>query len=141
MKTILICTSTCRFRVVAFIIFMSIGLCAQYSPEHLAQAQLDAYNARDIEAFLVPYSDSVRVYTFPDKLLYQGKNRMRDNYIYMFSTYPDLNCKLVNRIVQGDTVIDQELVTRSKTIPKLEAIAIYKIRNEKIQEVYFIIEN
>jgi len=34
----------------------------EMTPEQLAQAQLDAYNARDIEAFLIPYSDSVELY-------------------------------------------------------------------------------
>ena len=36
----------------------------------LAQEQLDGYNKRDIEAFLKPYSENVKIYTFPDQLLY-----------------------------------------------------------------------
>lgn len=57
---------------------------------------------------------------------------------YMFAAYPELHCKLVNRMVQGDTVIDQEEVTRGKGAPLIEATAIYKIRHNKIQEVYFL---
>lgn len=104
----------------------------------LAQAQLDAYNARDLDAFLAPYSDSVRVYQFPCRLLYEGKKNMRDRYGAMFAMYPDLHCELVNRIVQGNTVIDQEKVTREKDMPLVEATAIYKIADGKIQEVYFM---
>lgn len=40
------------------------------TPEQLVQQQLDTY---EIETFLVPFSDSVAVYAFPDKLLYKGK--------------------------------------------------------------------
>ncbi|WP_315816671.1 nuclear transport factor 2 family protein [Paraflavitalea speifideaquila] len=107
------------------------------TPEILAQQQLNAYNARNIDAFLEPYSDSVRIYAFPDKLLYQGKETMRKQYSGMFESVKELHCQLVNRIVQGDTVIDQENVTGFGDQP-LKAIAIYKIRQGKIAEVYFI---
>lgn len=107
------------------------------TPEILAQQQLNAYNSRNIDAFLEPYSDSVRIYGFPDKLLMQGKEAMRKQYSGMFDRVKELHCQLVNRIVQGDTVIDQESVTGFGDRP-LKAIAIYKIRNGKIAEVYFI---
>jgi imidazolonepropionase-like amidohydrolase len=108
------------------------------TPEILAQQQLNAYNARDIDAFLEPYSDSVRIYTFPDKLQYQGKETMRKDYGVMFERTKELHCQLVNRIVQGNTVIDHENVTWLGSKQPLKAIAIYKIRDGKIAEVYFI---
>jgi len=43
----------------------------------------------------------------------------------------------VNRIVQGDTVIDRERVTGFGDKP-LEATAIYKVKDGKIVKVYFI---
>lgn len=106
--------------------------------ERLAQAQLDAYNQRDLDAFLIPYADDVRVYEFPNKLQYEGKVRMSEIYGRMFARTPDLHCKLVNRMVMGNTVIDQELVTIDKDQPAVKAIAIYKIVDKKIAEVYFI---
>lgn len=104
----------------------------------LAQAQLDAYNSRDIEAFMSVYSDSVNVYRFPNTLIMQGYDEMKERYASMFENSPDLHCLLVNRVVQGNTVIDQELVTRKKGEPQIQAIAIYKVAEGKIQEVYFI---
>ncbi|WP_245889453.1 nuclear transport factor 2 family protein [Cecembia rubra] len=106
--------------------------------ERLAQEQLDAYNNRDIEAFVIPYADDVKVFNFPDQLLYQGRDEMYGLYGRMFSRTPDLHCKLVNRMVMGNTVIDQEEVTISKEEPPIKAIAIYKIKEGKIAEVYFI---
>jgi hypothetical protein len=104
----------------------------------LAEDQLVAYNNRDIEAFLLPYSDSVKIFRFPNVLQYQGKETMRKQYGKMFEDLPDLHCELVNRMMMGNTVIDQESVVFRKDQPKVHAIAIYKIRNNKIQEVYFI---
>jgi hypothetical protein len=108
--------------------------------ERLAQKQLDAYNNRDAEAFVLPYAENVKVYNFPDQLLYEGRDEMYGLYGRMFSRTPDLHCKLVNRIVMGNTVIDQEEVTIRKEEPPMRAIAIYKIRDGKIAEVYFIRE-
>ena len=108
------------------------------SATYLADAQLKAYNQRNLEAFLVPYSDSVKVYLAPNKLMYQGKKRMADTYVYMFKAYPELNCKVINRITEGNVVIDQERVFLSKDSPILEAIAVYRVHAGKITEVMFI---
>lgn len=119
----------------------SFSLLAQKnSPTDLAQQQLQAYNKRDIEAFLEPYSDSVKVYEFPNKLMYKGKETMRKSYAEMFKGFPELNCTLKSRVVVGNTVIDEEQVLIKKGMPLIHAVAIYKIALGKIQEVYFISE-
>jgi hypothetical protein len=119
----------------------SFSLLAQKnSPTDLAQQQLKAYNERNIDAFLEPYSDSVKVYEFPDKLMYKGKETMRKSYAEMFKGFPELNCTLKSRVVVGNTVIDEELVLIKKGMPIIHAVAIYKVALGKIQEVYFISE-
>jgi len=102
----------------------------------LAQQQLDAYNKHDLEAFLLPYAEDVEIYMFPDKLQLKGKAEMRKAYEFITKT-PKLNCKLLNRIVQGNTVIDHEEVYGFGDKP-VYAIAIYKIEKGKIAKVYFI---
>jgi hypothetical protein len=119
----------------------SFSLLAQKnSPTDLAQQQLKAYNERNIDAFLEPYSDSVKVYEFPNKLMYKGKETMRKSYAEMFKGFPELNCTLKSRVVVGNTVIDEEQVLIKKGMPLIHAVAIYKIALGKIQEVYFISE-
>jgi len=126
--------------ILFFCFFLSsFSLFAQKSsPSDLAEQQLQAYNKRDIEAFLAPYSDSVKIYEFPDKLMYKGKETMRKSYAEMFKGFPDLHCTLKSRIEIGNTVIDEEKVLLRKNAPLLHAVAIYKIAYGKIQEVYFI---
>ncbi|MFT3824699.1 MAG: amidohydrolase family protein [Chitinophagaceae bacterium] len=107
------------------------------TPEILAQQQLNAYNAHDIDAFLAPYSDSVELYDlYSGKLIMKGKEDMRKQYSGMFNTVKELHCQVVNRIVQGNTVIDHERVTGFGDKP-LEGVAIYKIEKGKIAKVYF----
>ena len=126
---------------VKLISFLSLLLCFYWStaqtPEELANAQLEAYNNRDIEAFLVPYSDSVKVYDASKNLLYKGKETMREQYGAMFDRTPDLNCNLLNRIAVNDTVIEHEEVTFGEG-RKIYAIVMYKVAAGKIQEVHFV---
>ncbi|MCG1036234.1 amidohydrolase family protein [Polaribacter sargassicola] len=106
------------------------------TPRDLAQRQLNAYNLRNIEAFLEPYADDVEVYTFPNTLNYKGKEKMRKIYGNMFKNITNLHCELKNRIVHGNIVIDKERVQFKNVIR--EATAIYHIENNKIQKVYFV---
>lgn len=106
------------------------------TPEALAQRQLNAYNVRNIEAFLEPYADDVEIYSYPNNLQYTGKEIMRKEYSEMFKKVPDLHCQLVERIIQGNIVIDKERVQFGNKF--MEAVAIYHIENGKIKRVYFI---
>ena len=105
------------------------------TPEMLVQQQLNAYNAHDLEAFLAPYAEDVELYQFPDKLELKGKTEMRKNYQFV-TQVPGLYCRLVNRIVQGNMVIDQEEVSGFGDKP-LKAAAMYVIEKGKIKKVYF----
>lgn len=106
------------------------------TPVALVQRQLNAYNFRNTEAFLEPYADDVELYSFPDKLESKGKDKMREMYAKMFQLTPDLHCELVERIVQGNTVIDKERVRFNGKM--IEAVAVYHIEGNKIKKVYFI---
>lgn len=113
-----------------------IALVAEVSPRYLAQEQLDGYNKRDIDAFLKPYSKNVKVYSFPNKLNYEGLENMRKNYASFFENTKDLHCKLLSRTVHKNKVIDHELVTANGRTFK--AVAIYTIKNGKIISVTFL---
>jgi imidazolonepropionase-like amidohydrolase len=106
------------------------------TPSALAQRQLNAYNSRNIEAFLEPYADDVEIYNYPNTLMGKGKEAMRASYSSMFNNTPNLHCELLGRIEQGNVVIDKERVQFGNKI--IEAVAIYHIENNKIKKVYFI---
>lgn len=103
----------------------------------LVQRQLNAYNSRNIEAFMEPYADDVEIYQFPDKLLSKGKEAMRKDYAF-FNDLPDLHCEIKERIIQGNIIIDKESVTGVGSTKPVEATAIYHIEGNKIKKVYFI---
>lgn len=104
--------------------------------ETIVQEQLDAYNAKDIDAFMDTYSDGVKLYMHPDKLLSEGKKPMTAQYRTLFENTPDLHCAIKNRIVIGNKVIDEESVTANGVTES--AVAIYEVENGKISKVTFI---
>jgi imidazolonepropionase-like amidohydrolase len=109
----------------------------QPTPEMLVQQQVNGYNLRNIDAFLAPYSDSVVIYDVDGKLLMKGKEEIRTEYTKYFNKVPELHCQIVNRMVLGNTVVDQEILTSATRKPS-EGIAVYKIEHGKIVTVHFI---
>ena len=108
------------------------------TPEMLVQKQVNGYNARNIDAFLEPYSEDAELYMFPNQLISKGKEAMRKDYTDMFNRLPDLHCEIKKRIVNGNFIIDQESISGMRKDQKIEASAIYEIKDGKIIKVYFL---
>ncbi len=108
------------------------------TPASLVQKQLNAYNSGEIDAFMEPFANNVKVFTFPNQPLFSGKEFMKRSYETIFRDNAMLHCELVNRIINGNTIIDRERITGLKKGEVVEAIVIYKIKKNKIAEVYFI---
>jgi len=106
------------------------------SPEAIVQRQLNAYNARNIDAFMDTYSDDVELYDFPNTMTQKGKENMRKGYEGFFKNVPNLYCKIEKRIVIGNKVIDHEKVRAGTRT--LNAVAVYEVENGKIKKVTFI---
>jgi imidazolonepropionase-like amidohydrolase len=106
------------------------------SPVQLVQRQLNAYNKGNIDAFLDTYSDDIELYTFPDSLTSKGKDAMRKGYEAFFKKFPDLHCEIKNRIIYGNTIIDEEYVTGTRK--PFSSVAIYYVENGKIKKVHFL---
>ncbi len=106
------------------------------NPVDVVQAQLDAYNNRDINAFLATYSDGIQLFDYPGIKAGEGQEQMRKMYQGFFENTPDLNCEIKKRIVIGNKVIDEEYLTINGQ--NYSAVAIYEVENDKIARVTFI---
>ncbi len=106
------------------------------SPEMVVQRQLDAYNARNIEAFLETYADTIVIYDFPHQPTMRGKEEVRTRYAKLFDDVPNLYAEVKKRITTGNTVIDQEYVRAGERF--INAVAIYEVADGKIVRVTFI---
>lgn len=102
------------------------------------QRQLEAYNARDIDAFMRWWADDCLYHAFPATLLAVGAEEVRRRHVERFRE-PDLHGTLLSRIVVGDMVVDHETVTR--TFPngpgEVDVICLYEVRDGKIAKAWF----
>ncbi len=109
-----------------------------FDPESFAQRQLEAYNARDLERFVREYTNDVVVYRLPGTSpAITGRDALAAFYRDNRFNLPDLHAKLVNRMVFGNKVIDQEYVTGVPGAP-LEVAAIYEVTERGISKVWFV---
>lgn len=110
------------------------------NPLAVVQAQLDAYNAKDIDALLQTYAPDAQQFTLHGELLAQGHAQMRARYLARFAE-PDLHAKLLSRVVVGHVVTDAELVTRNFPEGRgtLEMLCVYEVVNGRIQNASFVL--
>lgn len=102
------------------------------------QKQLEAYNARDIDAFMSWWAEDCKYYAFPATLLAEDAEGIRKRHIERFRE-PDLFGKLLHRIVVGNMVIDHETVTRTFNAGRgeIDVVCIYEIVDGLIAKAWF----
>ena len=108
------------------------------SPLEVVQAQLDAYNAKDIEALLATYSPNAEQYATSGELLAQGHEQMRPRFLARFAE-PNLYARLMSRQVVGNTVADLELIERTfpEGVGSIEMLCIYEVVDGRILRATF----
>ena len=107
--------------------------------ERVVQAQLEAYNRHDLDAFVATYHPDVRGYTYPDRPMFTGVAELRTTYAEFFAAAPTVRARIVRRIVQGNHVIDHEEVTGMPGAEgPVRAVAVYEVREGRIASVRFI---
>lgn len=108
------------------------------SPTAVAQAQLDAYNAQDLDAHCAQFSEDVLVADLNGAVSVAGIAAYRARYAKVFADFPENKAVLVGRVVIGNVVIDHERVWRSPNAEPFEVAAIYTIADGKIRRVDFV---
>lgn len=115
-----------------------VGAVHGESPQAVVQTQLDAYNAKDIDALLATYAPDAEQYTLHGERLAQGHAQMRERFLARFAE-PDLHARLLSRTVLGSTVVDAELITRN--FPEgpgtVEMLCIYEVVEGRIRRASF----
>ena len=73
--------------------------------------QLNAYNARDLDAFIHCYTVDCAIDDAGGTRLMTGHIEMRTRYRALFDGSPNLHCDIVHRTCIGNHVIDVESIT------------------------------
>lgn len=108
------------------------------SPEQVVQSQLEAYNARDVEALLANYAPDAVQYELHGSRLAFGHAEMRPRFQTRFAE-PDLHAVLLSRTVMGGLVVDHERITRNfpEGRGSLEMLCLYQVEHGLIRKASF----
>ncbi len=111
------------------------------SPEALVQAQLEAYNQRDLATFVAQFSDDVRIYRPPATApVIQGKATFSDFYQNERFNLPNLHAEIVSRMVVGNKVVDYERISGIRDEP-FEVMVVFEVSDGLIQAMWSFATN
>jgi len=106
------------------------------TPLQLAQRQLDAYNARDLDRFLANFSEDVRLYRMPAlEPVLMGKKEFGEFYASRRFNGPVLHAELISRTVLGNKVFNCERMRGLREHP-IERIAVFEVHEGLIRTVW-----
>ncbi|GAB3260219.1 nuclear transport factor 2 family protein [Chitinimonas naiadis] len=108
------------------------------TPVDYAQAQLERYNAHDLEGFLALYAEDVEIYDFPHTLRLQGRTAMRERYAQVLYPGATVQAVVSQRIVTGNRVIDHEQVSGHPISGEASLAVIYEVGDAGIERVWFM---
>jgi hypothetical protein len=99
--------------------------------EAVVQRQLDAYNRRDLDAFIACYASDAKLYRPPHQLAMDGHGAIAQRYRALFDQSPP-------RIVLDRFVVDHEHVEGQ---PKgaFDALATYEVADRLIVNAWFVV--
>jgi hypothetical protein len=97
--------------------------------------RIAAYNAHDIEAFLATYDEDVRIIVYPERVLGQGRDRMRRIFGPQFAKGEGVINVLGQHVLENTVVSHEDIRIGARDDRN---IAIYTIRGDLIAEVRLI---
>jgi hypothetical protein len=108
------------------------------TPEAVVDAQLAAYNRRDVEGFAAAYAPDAVVYDPPEQIRAAGMESIRRIYGKAFAEAPSARATISQRITQGNFVVDQESVSGLPGGRSASAVVIYEVRDGKIRRAWVL---
>lgn len=110
------------------------------SPVRTVQAQIEAFNAHDLEAFAGTFAEEAEGFDFPATPQgTKGRAGLKALYARRFQEHPDLHASVKEQMVSGAFVIQRERITgRGAGKPALDAVVIYQVENGLIRKFWLL---
>ena len=108
------------------------------TPESVVEAQVAAYNRRDLEGFAAAYAPDAVVYDPPEQIRAAGMESIRRIYAKAFAEIPSARATISQRLIQGNFVVDQESVSGLPGGRSASVVVIYEVRDGKIRRAWVL---
>jgi hypothetical protein len=106
--------------------------------ERVVRLQYDAYNRHDLDAFVAAHAPGVRFYRYPDSLVIEGRDAVRERFGKLFATAPKVHANVDARMAQGDIVVWQETATGLPGDKTNTAIFVWEVHDGQLTRVLMI---
>ncbi|EKP0261417.1 nuclear transport factor 2 family protein [Aeromonas sobria] len=101
------------------------------------EAQFEAYNAHDIDAFVACFAEDFKGYRMPTETpSLDGREALRAFYAAHRFNNPLLKAELVARTLLGNKVFDHELIYGLSPEP-IESVAVFEVEDGLIKTAWF----
>ena len=101
------------------------------------QRQLDAYNAKDLNAFISCYHSDIAIYRMPaTEPAIKGREALAAFYKAERFTIAALHAEVLQRMLVGNKVIDHERVYGIAEQP-YDVVVVYEVQNGLITNAWF----
>ena len=106
-------------------------------PAVLVARQADAYNSRDLDAFVATYSPDVELRTLGiDSVEVRGRQALRETYKFLLTMPKEFHAATVEQIVSGPFVIAREHLEGGPAPFPFNPVVIYEVRDSLIRRVW-----
>ncbi|MFH6994499.1 nuclear transport factor 2 family protein [Flavobacterium sp. FlaQc-48] len=108
--------------------------------EEIIDAQMLAFNNKDIKSMMPLYTDNTMIYNFQDHTpIINGKKECEEMFTTLFEQSPNLNAEIIKTIFFDNKAIVHEYVYgRNGNNEKKEQVVIFEIKNQKISRMDLI---
>ena len=116
---------------------MEPSLSASAEARAIADAQLVAYNACDMDSYLALFHEDAMLVNLPNQeVVAQGIDAIGAMYEARFKT-PGLRCEVHDRSEIGNIAIDRETVHTDGN-PPVDILAMYEVVENRIRRIFFV---
>ena len=106
------------------------------TPEEVAQANVAAYNAHDVEALIETYSPAATFGQLGGRILLDGRGPMQGYYTQLFEARPTVRCEVKQRTVMGPFVVELQEISGDDQ-PGMQAMLLSEVRDGQIVKVWY----
>ena len=105
---------------------------------NITELQLDAYNEKNLDAFLNYYSDDYKAYMLETgQLITENKDHLHKIMSGMFETNKFAHSKVIESMKQGDLYVNREESVGHIPDKIITSITIYEVKDGKITQMWF----
>lgn len=107
-------------------------------PEDIVQAQVEAYNRQDIQAFLACFHPEAEFVRWPNEVVFKGHDDFRQRYCELWARAPQLRAKITKRIAVGRFITDMEQLIGHPDGERAPLQVIYETEGKRIRRFWVI---